>query len=85
MSLVKIDLRHIPLDLPIFPDSLKPLGAGDAFGLDRLLVLDGAAPFLRDLHLFLLGRSLGDRPTGWHKVEDLRNQVREAQLAAAKK
>src|SRR5215468_7010689 len=42
----KIDLRHIPLDLPGFPDGLKPLDAGDEVGLDRLLVLDGAAPFL---------------------------------------
>src|SRR5262249_19667732 len=55
----KIDLRHIPLDLPGFPDALKPLGAGYAFGLDRLLVLDGAAPFLGDLHFFLLSRSMG--------------------------
>src|SRR5262249_7254745 len=37
----------------------EPPGAGDGLGLDRLLVLDGAAPFPGDLHFFLLSRSLG--------------------------
>src|SRR5262249_49257861 len=53
----KIDLRHIPLNLPGFPDGLQSLGAGDAFGLDGLLVLDRATPFLGDLHFFRLRRS----------------------------
>src|SRR5262245_20226266 len=36
----EIDLRHIALDVPGFPDGLKSLGTRDGLGLDRLLVLD---------------------------------------------